>query len=333
MRTLGTVLFLLPLWLLSVPAVAAGAGLAEPVVLQNRWGTTRIDRTPERIVSLSYIGGDFFLALGIKPIAIRYWYGGNEQGVWPWAEEALGTSEPVLLRGEIDVEAIAMLKPDLIEALWSGISEAEYRQLSKIAPVLAAEAEYGAYGTPWQEITTTIGKAVGREDTAAALVSGIDEHAAAIRSRHPDWQGRTAVVGWPGGPGFYTRGDVRAHLMKSLGFRIPEALQDLSFGNFYVSVSPELTAPYDADVLIWLGSGVASLIEALPLRHTMRAYHEGREVVADPLLGAAMSFSSPLSLDYALDHLEPLISAAMDGDPATPVASSVAAGIVPGDTE
>jgi len=324
-RLLDTLrIFLRAVSLLSVilPGLIAGAFAQEDgaVTIDHRWGSTRIEGTPQRVVTLSYIGIDHLLALGVTPIAFRYWYGGNDKGVWPWAEAALGDGEPVLLRGEVDVEQVAALKPDLIEAIWSGISEDEYRQLSAIAPVIAPRAENGPYGTPWPEMLKTVGKAVRRPEAAEALVRDLQGRLASIRENHPGWQGKTAAVGWPGGPGFYTGGDVRGQLMEDLGFRISGELERLSFGSFYVTLSHELTEPYDTDVLVWLDSGAAAQqLGALPLRHTMKAYAEGREIVADPVLGAAMSFSSPLSLGYVLDGLVPKIEAAIDGDPETKI--------------
>lgn len=324
-NSLRTAPFLL--MLLLCPLSGALAQQSGPVTIEHRWGTTRIDGTPERVVTLSYIGVDYFLALGVAPIAFRYWYGGNEKGVWPWAETALGAHEPVLLRGEVDVEQIAALKPDLIEAVWSGISEDEYRQLSSIAPVIAPKKEYGAYGTPWSDMLEIIGVALGQPGEANSLVRDLRDRIKNIRESHPGWQGRTAAVGWAGGPGFYTGGDVRGQLMEDLGFVIPEGLEKLSLGNFYVNVSRELTEPYDTDVLLWLDSGgAAKQLKALPLRHTMRAYAEGREIVVDPVLAAAMSYSSPLSLGYVFDRLIPLLEAASDGDPQTKVPSSLDAG-------
>jgi len=82
--------------------------------------------------------------------------------------------------------------------------------------------------------------------------------------------------------------------------------------------------------LIWLDpGGAAGHIRELPLRKTLRAYRQGREVYADPLLTGALSHSSPLSLAYALDRLVPLLEQAADGDPRTPVESSAAAGLSP----
>jgi len=37
------------------------------------------------------------------------------------------------------------------------------------------------------------------------------------------------------------------------------------------------------------------------------------------VLYGALSFSTVLSLPYAVDHLVPLLAAAIDGDPSTPV--------------
>ena len=56
---------------------------------------------------------------------------------------------------------------------------------------------------------------------------------------------------------------------------------------------------------------------------------EGREVFAGSLTAAALSFGSVLSLPFALSQLEADIAAAMDGDPATKVASAVKAGVAP----
>ena len=47
------------------------------------------------------------------------------------------------------------------------------------------------------------------------------------------------------------------------------------------------------------------------------------------LVAAAMSFGSVLSLPFALRELEADIAAALDGTPATPVASAVRAGLAP----
>ena len=63
----------------------------------------------------------------------------------------------------------------------------------------------------------------------------------------------------------------------------------------------------------------------------MRAFSEGREVLADYTLYtlmAALFHSNPLSLDYALDLLVLLIEAAIDEDPATKIESMSSKGLL-----
>lgn len=112
---------------------------------------------------------------------------------------------------------------------------------------------------------------------------------------------------------------------------MPEAVRTQGLLNqSYVTVADEDLADLDADALIWLDAGAGiDRINRLPLRPFLRAYAEGREVYSDMMLSAALSHSSPLSLNYALDTLVPLLEQAIDGDPATEVSSSRAAGILP----
>lgn len=99
---------------------------------------------------------------------------------------------------------------------------------------------------------------------------------------------------------------------------------------FYTPLSPEDLSPLDADLLIWISSfDVVPDIVALPMRRTMRAHKEGREVLAGAIVAGALSFGSVLSLPFALEQLEADIALALDGDPSTAVRSSVAAGLVP----
>jgi iron complex transport system substrate-binding protein len=320
------------LWLMPQGGLAAPAAAADfPVSIPHVFGTTEVTKRPLRVVSVSLIGHDFLLSLGVAPVGLRCWYGDDPFGVWPWAREALGAAEPVVMQGEIDIEQVALLEPDLIVGQWSGMSEAEYRLLSAIAPTLAPVAGAGDYGTPWPEMLRRIGLAVGEAPQAEEIVARLEARFADLRAEHPEWQGATATMAWAGAVGAYTSRDLRGQFLTRLGFEIPQEIDDAAQGNqFYVTIPSEDYSALDTDLLIWLDTGgAAATLRDLPLRRTMRAYTEGREVLADPLLSAALSHSSPLSLDYALDRLVPLIEAAVDGDPSTPVGTTVAAGIAP----
>ncbi|WP_026757643.1 ABC transporter substrate-binding protein [Sediminimonas qiaohouensis] len=302
-----------------------------PVRIDHAFGTATIPDRPTRVVSLSFIGHDFLLALGVKPYALRKWYGNHPHGVWPWAQEALGDAEPIVMQGEIDIEAIAAMKPDLIVGQWSGMSQNDYRLLSRIAPTIAHRAEWGSYGAPWQGMLRTLGAVTGRPNRAEAEIARLEARIARIRAAHPDWQGASAAMVWAGSTGAYTSRDIRGRLLRDLGFTVPAAIDARgSLNRAYVQIPPEDLSPIDVDALIWLDAGGSvDRLNNLPLRDTMRAYTQGREIYSGLMLSAALSHSSPLSLDYALDRFVPLLEAAMDGDPATVVSTSQEAGILP----
>ncbi|WP_096873183.1 ABC transporter substrate-binding protein [Phaeobacter piscinae] len=301
-----------------------------PAVIDHRYGTTTVPAKPTRIVSLSFIGHDFLLALGERPYALRKWYGSDPYGVWPWGHDALGEAQPVVMRGEIDIERIAAMEPDLIAAQWSGITAQQYALLSQIAPTLPPRAEDGDYGTPWQQMLLRLGTATGKRTTAEAIVTRIEGRFAELRASHPEWQGASAMMAWAGHTRAYTRADIRGQFLTALGFSVPDAPGGPNALNrFYVEFPAEDPSAMDVDALIWLDTGRnVEKLARMPLRHTTRAYREGREIYADKLLSAALSHSSPLSLDYALDQLVPLLEAAADGDPATVVSSTANAGLL-----
>ena len=291
-----------------------------PVTLTHKFGTTTIEAKPERVVSLGYAGIDNLLALGVKPVAVRYWYGDYAYGAWPWAQDALGDAQPVMLEGDLNIEQIAALQPDVIMAVSSGITLEQYELLSQIAPVVASEEQYGDYGTPWQADVRSDGVALGLSEKAEELIKGIEDRFAAVRAAHPDWQGKTAAVGfyWSDAPGAYRSTDIRPRMLESFGFKTPEAIDKLGAATeFYVSLSAEDLSPLDTDLLIWFDDG--GQVEALKLRPNLRAFKEGREIFPDDVLSGAFSYSSLLSIGYAIDHLVPLIEVATDGDPETKV--------------
>lgn len=312
---------------------AISAGAQEfPLTLEHRFGTTLIEEKPTRVVSLSFAGHDNLLALGVKPVALRYWYGDDPFGVWPWAQEALGDHQPVVLEGELNIEQIAALAPDVIVGLASGITAEQYQLLSQIAPTVAAEAQYTDYSTPWPVLARTLGRVVGEDARAAQLVATIQDRIDATANSHPEWQGKSAVVAffWEDAPGAYRSTDVRPQFLSELGFVTPQAIDDAGDSEaFYVTFSAEDPSALDTDLLLWVVSGDdLQGVKDMPLRKTLNAHLEGREVLADKLLAGAFSHGSLLSLPYVLDELIPLIEAAVDGDPATIVSSSQTGGLL-----
>ncbi|MCA0938799.1 ABC transporter substrate-binding protein [Salipiger pacificus] len=314
--------------LLSAPRLHA----AEELRFEHAYGETVLTSPASRVVSLGYTSQDSLLALGVIPQAIRYWYGDHPYGVWPWAQPRLGTAQPVLMTGEVSIETVASLVPDLIVGIGSGISEAEYALLSQIAPVLMQAPEYTTYGMPWDAELRMLARATGTSERAETLIADLRGQFEALRARHPDWQGQSAVCAWHEGgqTSAFLGGDSRAQVLREMGFHLPEPLAQMQGSDgFYTALSPEDLSPIDADLLLWIsGGGETDDLAALAMRRTLRAYTEGREAFCDALLSGALSFGSVLSMPYALERLEPEIAAAVDGDPATVVPSAKEAGLL-----
>ena len=318
--------------------MAVAVGMAMPATAQefpqtfeHRFGTTIIEDQPERVVTLTYSGADHYLALGVVPVGLRHWYGDFSHSVWPWAQDALGDAEPFVLT-EINYEQIAALEPDVIEGIGSGITQEQYDELSRIAPVVAAEVQYTDFSTPWSERARTVGRILGQENEADRLVSDLEERIGAIAAEHTEWDGMEAVIAFNVTfPGVYRSVDIRAQLLEQLGFSTPAAIDALGEeSDFNVEISEEDLAVLESDLLVWIiGAGNVEDIRGLALRERLAAHQEGREVFADYLLSGAFSFATPLSLNYLLDRLVPLIEVAVDGDPATPVETTVEAGLAP----
>lgn len=303
-------------WMLTLATGICAQALAEdfPVTIEHKFGETTISAEPERIVSVGYTEQDDLFALGKAPIAIRPWGTPVPHGVWPWAEAAAGEAEPVVLgSGPLDFETIAELEPDLIIGIYAGITREDYDRLSLIAPTVLQPADYVDYATPWEEQTRIIGRAVGKADEANALVEGIKKRFEQTQAEHPEFVGKTVAAAfyWDGQVGAYASGEPRSRFFTELGFVIPEIYDEEAGDAFYATFSLERIHLLDVDFLAWYWDspvGALETEEIVRLRKTLAAHQDGREMTLPSRLRWALSFSSPLSLDYALDELVPVLA-------------------------
>ena len=138
------------------------------VTVKHVFGETKIPAPPKRVVSAGFTEQDDLLAVGVVPIAVTDWFGGEPFGVWPWAQPKLGGAQPVVLNlaDGIQVDQIASLKPDLIVATNAGLDQDTYTKLSAIAPTIAQSGQ-DAFFEPWKDQATTIGQAVFKHDDMA----------------------------------------------------------------------------------------------------------------------------------------------------------------------
>ncbi|WP_039739831.1 iron-siderophore ABC transporter substrate-binding protein [Saccharomonospora halophila] len=296
---------------------------ALPVTLEHRYGSTTIERAPQRVVTVGYTDQDALIALGVVPVATTHWLGDHPGALGPWAQDALGeapTPEVLRDRNGIRFEKIADLDPDLIVGLYSAMSAEDYAKLSRIAPTVAPPRDHADYGIPWQELTTTVGKAVGKPAEARRLVADVEDRFARSRREHPEFDGASAVVAAPHDGYFvYGRSDHRSRILTELGFSLPPDLDRVVDNEWGANLSRERADLLDTDVIVWRTGDAGARLREDPLYNDLPVAQEKREVLVDETgdHGAAFSHVSVLSLPYLLDWLTPRLSAAVDGDPAT----------------
>lgn len=310
--------------LMTTALLVAGAASAQdfPLRIDHKFGTTTIPEAPARVATVDGNGADNILALGMQPATIEDWYGGYPHGLWPWAAPLL-TTDPVMLKSrELDFEAIASAKPDVILSLYNALTPEEYDHLSRIAPVVAVPEGRSDWGLTWDERALMTGRATGHEAEATAKVDAIRQRIKDIAASHPEWAGKTAVIGWvakDGRLGAYTSNDARQKLVEQLGFATPDKVNAAATdGSENIYISDEAVDLLNADLLIWIdGDGDVTPIEALPMRDFIQPHKDGHEVVFTKEVTGALSYGSLLSMPYALDRMEKAIEAALDDDPET----------------
>lgn len=288
---------------------------AWPVTIEHAFGETVIDAQPERVVALGVGTLDAAISLGVVPVAVGYRAVDNgTDGLPPWTVDALdeaGAEHPTVLPdtgGDVAFEEVAAADPDVILAHYSGLTEEQYTTLSDIAPVVAYPDE--PWATPWREIVTITGQALGYADEAQALLSDIDADLAARAADNPEFAGRTVAFVWDTAGTFYVwnENDPRVEVLLDLGFVNAPAVDALDTGetSFSFSLSYENVSELTSDVLVVRGNAPGEVEQFLATPHasTMEQVQQGAiaQVVGSDV-AASMTPPTPLSYDYALDEL------------------------------
>ncbi|QQQ78896.1 iron-siderophore ABC transporter substrate-binding protein [Saccharothrix sp. 6-C] len=297
---------------------AAATG-AFPVSVEHKYGTTEIKTEPRKVVTLGLSDQEPVLALGVKPVGVVDWFKERPYGNWPWTEELWGDAQPEIVgeRDEYNLEKVAALKPDLILAVYSGMKQEQYDTLSKIAPVVAQPKAFPDYAAPWQDQTLHIGKALGKEEEARALIDGVAKRFADAKAAHPEWAGKTMVVADSFKPGQYSAfapTDPKAIFMKELGFTLVDEIGELAGRLNVAEFSEERFDLLDADRLVWLmfDQSAWERVKSVPAYQRLEVVSEKRDLFLtymDPPIGAAMSFNTVLSVPYGIEQVVPLLEA------------------------
>lgn len=296
---------------------------AFPVTIPHRYGETTIASAPKRIVVAGLREQDALLSLGVVPVGTTEWYGDYPGAIFPWAEAALGDNplpEKLDFTDGLQFEKIAALRPDVIVAVYSGLTQADYDKLSAIAPTVAMPKGEVDWGSSWQEELSTVGQIVGRPQQAAAVQATAEADLRAAADKHPALKGTTGVVATPyNGVYVYGPQDARSRLLGDLGMTFPDALRGVAKDDFGGQLSEERIDLLDQGVVLWFADPKPEAKLVAGPYGKLGVHTEGRDVFLPEKteLAYATSFISPLSIPYLAKELVPKLAAAADGDPQT----------------
>lgn len=302
-----------------------------PVTIKNVFGETTIKSQPQRVATVSWVNDDIALSLGVVPVGMpKVEWGGDAQGLTPWKAESLtklgaplGSDKAPKLYSEADgvnFTEIAKTAPDVILAAYSGLSKEDYEKLSKIAPVVGYTGQ--PFGTSWQDSTSLIGKALGKDKEATELIASTEQAIKDKAGNYPQIAGKTFISasiepGKTDGLSIYTPLDNRPKFLVELGMKLAPVAETATKGSnaFFIPWSLEKANELESDVFIsWVADENAKqAIVKDPLLSQIPAVKKGGFIAeTDQTLTLSMSAASPSSIVWGLDKFLPKLAAAVD---------------------
>ena len=302
-------------------AATSAEAEAFPATVAHKFGETTVDEEPSRVVSVGLTEQDTLLQLGVVPIAVTEWYGEKPFATWPWAEDLLGDAEPEVLSAAdgFEFERIAALQPDLIVGTNAGLTAKDYELLSQIAPTIPSVEGSTRYFSSWQDQTMQIAKGLGREADGQALIDEVTDKYAAAAAEHPEWDGsdRDLLPGRPLRRQLYVYpAGLSTDFLTELGFTMTTGLEDYApEDGAQAEISAENVGLIDADVVVFATENQEMFdeLQEFGTIAQLPAVAENRSVYTDETLAGAIYFDTPLSLEYTLERLVPMLDLAAQG--------------------
>ncbi len=299
---------------------------AFPVTIEHALGETTIESEPTRVATLGWTDQDQAISLGVVPVgATKITWGGNEAGSTAWfdaAVEEAGAEAPVRYDDAdgAPIDEIAALAPDLILATNSGITEAEYAKLSRIAPVVAYPE--APWTTDWRTSLEMVGEALGRTTQADEVEADTDAAIEEAKAANPELQGAELIYGYLAATdlstvGMYASEDPRVSILRDFGMVDAPAVADaVEPGEFYGTVSAEKSADLDSDVfLTWVDSpDSVKTISDDKLLGQIPAIADGHWYAeTDKANAMASTNPTPLSIPVIVSDFLPHVVEALEG--------------------
>ncbi|KKK39374.1 iron siderophore-binding protein [Mesobacillus campisalis] len=226
--------------------------------VENAMETVTLDKTPEKVVILTNEGTEALLALGVTPVgAVQSWTGD------PWYDHIAEDMKDVKVVGvesQVNVEAIAALKPDLI--IGNKMRHEDiYEQLKAIAPTVYSETLRGN----WKENFELYAKAVNKEEEGKKVIADYDNRIEELKGKLGDQlQKEVSMVRFMAGDvRIYHKDSFSGVILDQIGFARPESQDVDDFAE--KNVTKERIHAMDGDILFYFtyeeGNGEATQLE------------------------------------------------------------------------
>ncbi|MEH7178976.1 ABC transporter substrate-binding protein [Neobacillus vireti] len=234
--------------------------------IEHAMGSTTIKGTPKKVVILTNEGTEALLALGVTPVGAVKSFTGD-----PWYDhiaDQLKDTQVVGVESEVNVEAIAALKPDLIIGNKMR-QEKIYDQLSAIAPTVFAETLRG----DWKVNFELYAKALNKEEKGKEVLDKYEGRIADLKEQLGDKLAmKVSMVRFMAGEvRIYHKDTFSGVILGDLGFARPESQNVDDFAER--NVTKERIPAMEGDILFYFtyetGDGKGSELE--------------KEWIADPL--------------------------------------------------
>lgn len=211
--------------------------------VSHAMGETEVPEKPEKVVILTNEGTETLLAMGVTPVgAVQSWLGD------PWYEHISDDMKDVEVVGtesEVNLEAVAALKPDLI--IGNKLRQEDiYDQLSAIAPTVYSETLKG----DWQENFKFYANALNLEDKGEEVMTTYNDRIDSMSEELSDQlDQKVSVVRFLAGQTrIYYKDSFSGVILEQLGFDRPESQQKEDFAE---EVTKERIPEMDGDVLFY----------------------------------------------------------------------------------
>lgn len=262
-------------------------------------GTTKIEGTPAKVVTLDYGVLDALDALGVDVVGLP------KSGTIPsylskFEDDKYGNAGSVK---EPDLEAIHALEPDVI--FMSGRMADYYEELSEIAPTIYVESDGAKYIETFTNAMNMYGEVFSVKDKAVELVNEIDGKVSEVKSKVEGLNTNASVIMLNGRAiSAFGAGSRYGLIFNELGFaQVDETLVDSSHGQeisfeYIVDKNPGYLFVVDRNTIT--GSTEISATEVIEneLVKQTDAYNNGNIVYLDSVTWYTVSggYQSTLSM-------------------------------------